>query len=81
MDTDAATNFVAIGYEEIAAASQRERIPTAKGDKQIEKFLPTLEKLETWMAYQDWPTAPVEPAEFYRLVVIYHNAFIAQRMK
>jgi len=72
--------FVINGWVEITSISKREKYEISKksGDKTelIALYLPTLEKLEIWMALQDWDTAPIDQQEFFRRIMIFHNKYV-----
>jgi hypothetical protein len=73
--------FVADSWGEIISISRTERIEIERNKKHFIYHLPTLEKLESWMENQEWDACPLDSKEFFRLVSIFHSAYINKRLR
>jgi len=77
MNLNECCQYVVQCYIEIIGSSIRERIElTVEGGKKTKIiYLPSLDKLEMWMNFNDWNSSPVNEDEFFKMIITYHQSY------
>ena len=81
MDAGSENEWVIAGWEEITGISMHEKREKIQDKQKKIYYLPTLEKLESWVKAQDWKTAPLDFKEFFRRLLIFHRAYVGFMME
>lgn len=81
MVLDEELEFVVASYDEICSMAVREKLKKKEGDSIVTHLLPTLEKLDVYMKYMNWETAPLSPENFLYYIRVYHNSYTGALFK